>query len=201
MVEFIEASAIPICMVGLLYALPNTQLTRRLAREGRLHLDHDVAATSGGDQCITGLNFDTRRPLRDILADYRRILERVYDPAAYAARLDRMVTLLDRSGRARDLPQGDMRSKMSALESVHRVVAEIPQAREAFWRTFMNCAKNSPASVRIVVAHLVLYLHLGPFSRQVIAAIDRRIAALDNEIFDAGVIGADRAARELVAQL
>jgi hypothetical protein len=96
---------------------------------------------------------------------------------------------------------GDMRSKMSALESVHRVVAEIPQAREAFWRTFMNCAKNSPASVRIVVAHLVLYLHLGPFSRQVIAAIDRRIAALDNEILDAGVIGAERAERALVAQL
>ena len=78
---------------------------------------------------------------------------------------------------------------------------EIPQAREAFWRTFMNCAKNNPASVRIVVAHLVLYLHLGPFSRQVIAAIDRRIATLDDEILDAGVIGAERAARALVAQL
>ena len=64
-----------------------------------------------------------------------------------------------------------------------------------------SCAKNSPASVRIVVAHLVLYLHLGPFSRQVIAAIDRRIAALDDEILDAGVIGAERAARELAATL
>jgi hypothetical protein len=177
-------------MVGLLYALPNTQLTRRLAREGRLHLDHDVAATSGGDQCITGLNFDTRRPLRDILQDYRRILEKLYDPAAYAARLERLITLLDRSGRARDLPEGDIRGRMSALESVHRVVTAMPQAREIFWRTFMNCAKNSPASTRIVVAHLILYLHLGPFSRQVIAAIDRRIAMLDNEMLDAGPIGA-----------
>ena len=34
MVELIEEAAIPVCMVGLLYALPNTQLTRRLAREG-----------------------------------------------------------------------------------------------------------------------------------------------------------------------
>ena len=47
----IEDSAIPMCMVSLLYALPNTQLTRRLANEGRLHQDHDVAATTGGDQC------------------------------------------------------------------------------------------------------------------------------------------------------
>jgi radical SAM superfamily enzyme YgiQ (UPF0313 family) len=58
-VEFIEDSAVPMCMVGLLYALPNTQLTRRLAKEGRLHLGHDVAAATGGDQCTTGLNFDT----------------------------------------------------------------------------------------------------------------------------------------------
>ena len=36
MIDCIEATAIPVCMVGLLYALPNTQLTRRLAAEGRL---------------------------------------------------------------------------------------------------------------------------------------------------------------------
>ena len=37
MIELIEEAAIPVCMVGLLYALPNTQLTRRLEKEGRLH--------------------------------------------------------------------------------------------------------------------------------------------------------------------
>ena len=181
MIDFIEDSAIPVCMVGLLFALPNTQLTRRLAREGRLHRDHDIAL-SCGDQCTGGLNFDTLRPLRDILQDYRRILERIYDPVAYAGRVDRLITLLDRSGRKRQLPERDIRSKVSALDSIHRVVAEIPEAREVFWQTFRNCAKNKPASVRIVVALFVFYLHLGPFSRQVIAAIDRRLAALDGEI-------------------
>ncbi len=44
MAEAIEAMSIPVCMVGLLYALPNTQLTRRLMREGRLH----CATTSSG---------------------------------------------------------------------------------------------------------------------------------------------------------
>jgi radical SAM superfamily enzyme YgiQ (UPF0313 family) len=180
MIDFIEESAIPVCMVGLLYALPNTQLTRRLAREGRLHADHDIAATTGGDQCTTGLNFDTLRPLRDILDDYRRILERIYDPAAYAARLDRLVELLDRLGRSRDLPEGDARSKISALETMHRIVTTIPQAREPFWRTFMGAAKQNPAAARVIVSLLMLYLHLGPFSRQVIAAIDRRIAEIDS---------------------
>ena len=76
--EFIELSAIPVAMVGLLYALPNTQLSRRLVKEGRLHPNHDIAATTGGDQCTTGLNFDTLRPLRDVLRDYKRVLQTIY---------------------------------------------------------------------------------------------------------------------------
>src|SRR5438045_5490622 len=44
MIECIDATAIPVCMVGLLYALPNTQLTRRLAREERLYAPEYVTA-------------------------------------------------------------------------------------------------------------------------------------------------------------
>src|ERR1700730_4714019 len=36
MTDFIEAAAIPVCMVGLLFSLPHTQLGRRLEKEGRL---------------------------------------------------------------------------------------------------------------------------------------------------------------------
>jgi Domain of unknown function (DUF4070) len=46
-----------------------------------------------------GLNFKTLRPPQDVLADYARILERIYDPAAYAGRLRRLAKMLDNSGR------------------------------------------------------------------------------------------------------
>src|SRR6266851_5570723 len=49
MIDCIEAAAIPFCMVGLLYALPNTQLTRRLAREGRLFAAADATRLAGED--------------------------------------------------------------------------------------------------------------------------------------------------------
>ena len=39
-IEFIRESAIPLAMVGLLTALPDTQLWRRLEREGRLLGEH-----------------------------------------------------------------------------------------------------------------------------------------------------------------
>jgi hypothetical protein len=168
-------------MVGLLYALPNTQLTRRLAKEGRMHVDHDVAATTGGDQCTTGLNFNTLRPLRDVLEDYKRVLERIYEPSAYAGRLERLAWLLDRSNSRRGLPEGDLRSRISILELMHRVVTTLPETREPFWRAFAACARDNVSAARIIVAFMVLYLHLGPFSRLVIAAIDRRIAALDGQ--------------------
>jgi radical SAM superfamily enzyme YgiQ (UPF0313 family) len=173
--EFIELSAIPVAMVGLLYALPNTQLTRRLAKEGRLHASHDIAATTGGDQCTTGLNFETLRPLRDVLRDYKRVLQTIYEPAAYAARLQRLASLLDRSRSRRDLPAGDPRGKVGAMQLMHRIVTALPEAREPFWRVFMTCARENPDATRIIVGLMAMYLHLGPFSRRVIAAIDRRI--------------------------
>ena len=182
MAQFVEEAAIPVCMVGLLYALPNTQLTRRLAHEGRLHANHDSGPSTGGDQCTDGINFDPARPLRDILMDYRQILEAVYHPAAYARRVDRLMTMLDRSGQRRELPVGDLRLKLPVLETVHRVVTAIPEAHDPFWRTFLNCAKRDPSSTRIAVAMIAAYAHLGPFSRRVIEAIDCRLAALDEQM-------------------
>src|ERR1019366_6549917 len=67
MIELIEDAAIPVCMVGLLYALPNTQLTRRLEKEGRLHPTLDYQQADYGDHCTQGLNFDTLRPRQEIL--------------------------------------------------------------------------------------------------------------------------------------
>jgi radical SAM superfamily enzyme YgiQ (UPF0313 family) len=180
MAEFIDDAAIPVCMVGLLYALPNTQLTRRLEKEGRLHPDHDVMPSAeAGDQCTRGLNFDTLRPLRDVLLDYKRILEAVFDPIAYAGRLDRLVSMLDRSGRNRELPEGDVRRSLGSIETVHKIINKMPEVREIFWNTFISCAKSNPAALRYLVMLMAMYLHLGPFSRDVIAAIDRRIAEID----------------------
>jgi radical SAM superfamily enzyme YgiQ (UPF0313 family) len=175
--RFIELSAIPVAMVGLLYALPNTQLTRRLAKEGRLHANHDVAATTGGDQCSTGLNFDTLRPLRAVLEDYKRALALIYQPVAYAARLRRLASLLDRSGSHRSVPTGDLRGSVGAMDLVHRIVTALPETRELFWQVFITCARENPNATRIIVGLMALYLHLGPFSHRVVAEIDRRIAA------------------------
>ena len=97
MIDCIEETAIPVCMVGLLYALPNTQLTRRLEREGRM--DMTIGRHGGGavpnDQTTQGLNFRTLRPRRDILADQRTIVAEIYEQAAYFRRVRRLGRLFD----------------------------------------------------------------------------------------------------------
>jgi hypothetical protein len=179
MIDFIEETNIPVCMVGLLYALPGTQLTRRLAHEGRLHKGHDLMKVEqAGDQCTLGCNFDTKRPLRDILVDYQAVLRHVFNATAYAGRLSRLAVMLDRSDRRRDLPDGDMRKGLG-IDIVHKIMRTLPEVREPFWKAFVEVARTNPGALRYIVMLMALYLHLGPFSKRVISEIDRRIAELD----------------------
>jgi len=175
MIELIEDAAIPVCMVGLLYALPNTQLTRRLQKEGRLHPTPESYLPGSADQCTQGLNFDTIRPRRQVLLDYKRILEKIYDPAAFAGRLERLSSMLDNSHRKRQTRADDSRHRFNGSDMVLRITNNLPEPREIFWPAFKRCVSSNPQSARWIVALTALYLHLGPFSRYVICLIEQKI--------------------------
>lgn len=176
MVALIEDAAIPVCMVGLLYALPNTQLTRRLTQEGRLHPPPEFAS-SRADQCTLGLNFDTLRPRKEILTDYKNILERVYRPAAFAGRLQRLAKLLSNSNRKRQSAAGDSRRRFQS--TVQRIIDNLPDSQDTFRQILVQCATANPNSLRTIVTLMAFYLHLEPFSRHVIKQIESRIAAIE----------------------
>jgi len=183
MIELIEESAIPMSVIGLLFALPNTQLTRRLAREGRLHENGDVLPMGSGDQVAGGLNFETKRPRLEVLRDFRRVLDAVYSPEAYCRRIDRLVSLLDCGDRRRELPKGDVRAKIGTFNVVQEILRRMPEHRERFWRTFTNCLNANPGALRAVVTLMGFYLHIGPYARYAVAQIDRQIAELERGEF------------------
>lgn len=183
MINLIEEANIPIAMVGLLYALPNTQLTRRLAKEGRLHVDHDAAPAGKGDQCTAGVNYETKRSRLDILRDYRKVLEQIYDPDAFCGRLERLAAMLDCSDRRKELPAGDIRGRVSTIKLVHELMSRLPEGRERFWKAFTTCMKLNPNSVRGIVTLMAFYLHVGPYSRYVMKQIDRQIEDIEQGRF------------------
>ncbi len=82
MVEFIQKSGIPIAMVGLLQAMPGTQLFRRLRQEGRI-----VDAGGGNNTFCDRLNFLPRMDSAKLVEGYREVLKRIYNCEAYYERV------------------------------------------------------------------------------------------------------------------
>ena len=176
MIECIEDTGIPVAMVGLLTALPNTQLTRRLEAEKRL-LPFEAGA---GDQCTAGLNFIPLRPKREILHDYKSVLEKIYEPNTYFARVQRVGMALQR-------PKLD--EKFNVAMAIHdagfmarlvwRMTVERPELRAPFWRTITHIARHNPSALQAVIIMITFYLHLGKFAGTVTHELDRLIAAED----------------------
>jgi hypothetical protein len=188
LVNCIEEASLPICMVGLLTALANTQLTRRLEREGRMYPASwvaQLAGEGGGDQCTLGLNFETVRPRRDVLADYKKVIDDIYDPARFFGRVERVARQLDcfwpvrRAAPARRIA-GLARGEWTALG---RLVKEILRVHPLLlWRyigLLYHCFRHNPGALPAAAAIAAFYLHLGPFARVVSGFTARQIEDLD----------------------
>jgi radical SAM superfamily enzyme YgiQ (UPF0313 family) len=178
MIECIEATAIPVCMIGLLTALPSTQLSRRLKAEKRLL----PLISDDGDQCLAGLNFVTLRARRDILMDYKTVLETVYGPEAYFTR----VRAVGRALKRPSLPvkfhaKTALRDLSHLLRLMWRMTVLQPELRRHFWKTFADTARHNPHALEPVISLMLLYLHLGAFSGHLVTELDRKIAAIQIE--------------------
>jgi radical SAM superfamily enzyme YgiQ (UPF0313 family) len=175
----IEETAIPAAMVGLLYALPNTQLTRRLATEGRLHRDSALQPAGAGDQCTTGINFDPCRSRADILRDYLAVVESVYAPREYFARVARVGRMLDSSERRYRPSVGRWAREARGFIRMAGQLGLTGSSRWPFWRAFLGTLLRNPSSIRYVGAMCGLFVHFGPFSEEVGRRI--RLAILEEE--------------------
>ncbi len=77
LLEFIDASQIPLLTINLLQALPKTPLWDRLAKEGRLIEDE------GRDS-----NVDFRLPYEDVVTSWRACMSSAYEPAKLLERYE-----------------------------------------------------------------------------------------------------------------
>jgi radical SAM superfamily enzyme YgiQ (UPF0313 family) len=92
-IAFIREAAIPLSMVGLLNALPNTQLWRRLQAEGRLLKE------TLGNNTIADLNFIPRMGTQALLEGYQSILQTIYSPREYFERASTFLSQLGKGSR------------------------------------------------------------------------------------------------------
>jgi len=79
--KFIQEAGVATAMVGLLQALPGTQLFSRLMREGRI-LDHPT-----GNNVNAALNFIPKLDREMLIEGYRSLVKRLYTPEMYYRRV------------------------------------------------------------------------------------------------------------------
>jgi radical SAM superfamily enzyme YgiQ (UPF0313 family) len=79
--DFIQRSGVVTAMVGLLTALPETRLYRRLLQEGRL----ETAST--GNNTEAALNFRPALGREFLINGYRELMKKLYEPRHYYRRI------------------------------------------------------------------------------------------------------------------
>ena len=129
-IDFIRRSAIPLAMVGLLNALPETQLWKRLDREGRL------LGEASGNNTVCTFNFKTRMDPAVLIRGYQSIMRTIYSPREY---YERARQSMKRTARQFSVPHNH--GVVSGLVSLMRVffrLGILDRERVEFWRFFTH---------------------------------------------------------------
>jgi len=167
-ISLIETTSIPVVMVNLLQPAPHTRLWKRLEQEGRLLIEEMQSATEL-DSIGTRQFFLPSRPREQIMAEYLKIWETIYEPGAYLARAHRYFLGMrpTRAALARSRGQTSPPQPVPSAPNSRRRrwrhfytfllcswrLALGPSTWRQFWRQLLDLARKNPSRV---VSYLIL---------------------------------------------
>jgi radical SAM superfamily enzyme YgiQ (UPF0313 family) len=154
--EWIARSPIPLAMVGILTALPGTQLERRLRAEGRLLDD------SGGDN-FARPNFVTQLDEPKMLEGYARLLGEVYSPAAY---FDRAARALEACPRERSRFRHRLRFGLACLARSVVRQGMFSNYRREYWRFLLRVLRKTPGRLARAIGFAIQGQHMIRYTRE-----------------------------------
>jgi radical SAM superfamily enzyme YgiQ (UPF0313 family) len=153
--EFMEETAIPMAMLGVLQAAPHTSLWHRLEREGRLR--QDVGDDLG---TFSALNYEPNRPEAEIMQEYVDAWDYLYEPSRYLARAYRYHLAMRPARRVQTAAPGAPLPQDRVTDqgmSWRRIVVEIkaffkilwwqgvrPSCRRQFWTQMIGMLRHNP---------------------------------------------------------
>ncbi|MFM7427924.1 MAG: B12-binding domain-containing radical SAM protein, partial [Elainella sp.] len=136
-IDFVEQTAIPTAVFGLLQALPNTALWHRLEKEGRL------LGNKGDGNQFALMNFVPTRPVEEIAREYVHAFCTLYEPDRFLARVYRHFLHLSPS----PCPVPFRFPSLTDLRALAIVVWRQGfkrRTRWQFWRQFFSILKHNP---------------------------------------------------------
>ena len=147
--EFIQRSGVVTAMVGLLSALPQTALYRRLAAEGR------ILSETCGNNTDAAINFATRLDPAFLLSGYRELMRRLYEPANYYRRIRTFLRSYRPRGPSARLSGADVRAFVRSLW----VLGVRHTGRGPFWLLLWTTLLASPGKFRAAMELSILGHH------------------------------------------
>jgi len=148
MVDIIQKSGIPLAMVGLLQAMPGTQLFRRLHTEGR------ILNAGGGNNVACDLNFIPRMDAARLVEGYRSVMRRIYSPAAYYERVRVLLSRCQPTNTGR-VTYANLRALVSSL--VRQGL--FTRGRFSYWKFILSTLCRQPRSFGVAVTLAVKGYH------------------------------------------
>ncbi|MCK5798067.1 MAG: B12-binding domain-containing radical SAM protein [Deltaproteobacteria bacterium] len=168
---FIQRNPIPLAMVGLLIALPETALSRRLEGEGRLR------GPTSGDQ-FGRPNFEPAMDERTLLVGYRKLMVDLYSPEAYYDRCEAYVR------QAGPLPIGgdEGATDIAAFLRIAYHVGLRSPRRRLFWRLLHHARRAAPHVLKWAVVHALQGEHMIRYTQEhLLPRLDAAIRVIDAE--------------------
>ncbi|HEX7331216.1 MAG TPA: radical SAM protein [Pyrinomonadaceae bacterium] len=156
-IEFIRESAIPMAMVGMLNALPDTQLWKRLEREGRL-----LGADATGNNTIATVNFIPKMDVEKLISGYQRIMRTIYKPSEYYRRALESLQRVPQ-----EMPEAHQYHGLKAATSFLRIAFKlgvIDAERREFWRFFLKAVREHQDRMVELLRHAAMAYHFRKLS-------------------------------------
>jgi len=151
-IEFIRESAIPMAMVGMLNALPDTQLWRRLEKEGRL-----LGADATGNNTIATVNFIPKMDVEKLISGYQTIMRTIYKPSEYYRRALESLQRVPQ-----DVPEAHQYHGFKAVKAFLRIAFKLgvlDAERREFWRFFLKAAREHQDRMVELLRHAAMAYH------------------------------------------
>lgn len=179
---FVEQHNLPAVMVNLLQALPNTALWDRLKSENRL-----IHAGVTADMVDTTFNFLPTRPVAEIVAEYIRAVDRLYDPTKYLARTYRYYlamrpTRAAAAGKKKSPGQGNQKHHLPSRPRREDLVAMlklfwrqgvVAGYRRQFWRQLVGIYRQNPSRLAKYLSQCGMGENLFPIRECLLARAGR----------------------------
>ncbi len=180
--DIVQDSKIVMAMVGLLYALPNTQLTRRLKKETRLLKNINPTDEKSQallvDQSSSGLNFVTRRPRTEIMRDFLFIINTVYSDKNYFDRCLELGRVLQTNYRY----QPSLKRILNSVKAFIKLVAKLGFRKSAafyFWRNIFCLLFSNPKALEAMVNLMAMFIHFSKETKFITNIMNEKIRKIE----------------------